>query len=56
MKSFTSTISVGASGPLGDDGLDDNGRFRYILVMMDNISNWVCLEPMAACTAERSIF
>ena len=33
-------LYVGASGPLGDDGLDDNGRFRFIL-MMDNMSNWV---------------
>ena len=37
-KSSTSTISyVGASGPLGDDGLDEDGGYRYIL-MIDDMS------------------
>ena len=44
-------LHVGASEPLGDDGLDEHGGYRYILVMMDDISNWVCLEPTEACTA-----
>ena len=44
-------LHVGASGPLGDDGLDEDGRYRYILVMMDDMSNWVWLRPTEACTA-----
>ena len=44
-------LHVGASGPLGDDGLDEDGGYRYILVMMDDMSNWVWLEPTEACTA-----
>ena len=44
-------LDVGASGPLGDDGLDDDGGYSYILVMMDDRSNWVWLEPTGACTA-----
>ena len=43
-------IYVGASGPLGNDGLDEDGGYIYILVMMDDMSNWVWLEPTAACT------
>ena len=50
-KSSISTISVGASGPLGDDGLDEGRGFRYILVMMDDVSNWVWLEPTGEFTA-----
>ena len=42
---------VGASGALGDDGLDEDGGSRYILIMMDNMSNWVWLERTEACTA-----
>ena len=44
-------LHVGASGPLGDDGLDEDGGYRYVLVMMDDMSNWVRLEPTEACTA-----
>ena len=32
-------LQVGASGPLGDDGLNEEGGYRYILVMMDDMSN-----------------
>ena len=32
------------SGLLGDDGLDEDGGYSYILVMMDDMSNWVWLE------------
>ena len=54
---------AGRSGPLrlspcwseragpGDDGLDEDEGYRYILVMMDDMSNWVWLEPTEACTA-----
>ena len=38
-------IYVGASGPLGNDGLDEDRGYRYILVVMDDMSNWVLLEP-----------
>ena len=45
-------LYAGAGGLLGDDGLDENDGldedkgYRYILVMMDVMSNWVWLEPM----------
>ena len=42
---------VGASGLLEDDGLDEDGGYRYILVMMYDMSNWVWLELTEACTA-----
>ena len=32
-------LHVGASGPLGDDGLDEDEGYRYILVMTDGMSN-----------------
>ena len=38
-------LYVGASGPLGNDGLDEDRGYRYILVVMDDMSNWVLLEP-----------
>ena len=44
-------LYVGASAPLGDDGLDENGSCSYILVMMDDMSNWVRLEPTGSFTA-----
>ena len=44
-------LHVGASGPLGDDGLDEDRGYRYIIVMIDDMSNWVWLEPTEACTA-----
>ena len=49
-------LHVGASQPLGDDGLDEEGGYQYIL-MIDDMSNWVWLEPTKACTArlQRSI-
>ena len=44
-------LHIGASGSLGDDGLDEDGGNRYILVLMDDISNWVWIEPTEPCTA-----
>ena len=44
-------LHVGASGPLGGDGLDEDEGYRYTLAMMDDMSNWVWLEPTEACTA-----
>lgn len=29
------------NGPLDADGLDEGERFKYILVMMDDLSNFV---------------
>ena len=33
-------------------GLPEEDGFRYILVIMDYLSNFVSLEPAEACTAE----
>ena len=44
-------LHVEASGPLGDEGLDEDGGYQYILVMMDDMSNRVWREPTEACTA-----
>ncbi|MEP0580138.1 MAG: reverse transcriptase domain-containing protein [Marinobacter sp.] len=45
-------LYVGHSGPEGSDGLPDEDGFRYVLVIMDDLSNYVALEPAEACTAE----
>ena len=45
---YMDDLFVGASGPLGDDGLDKDGGYSYTLVMMDDMSNWVWLEPTGA--------
>ena len=37
---------VGDNGLLGKDELDGGGKFKYTLVMMDDLSNFVRLEPM----------
>ena len=44
-------LYVGESGPLGADGLEEVDGHKYILVMLDDVSNWVWLEPTGACTA-----
>ena len=44
-------LYVGESGPMGRDGLDEDEGFKYILVMLDDMSNWVWLEPAGACNA-----
>ena len=44
-------LYVGDSGPLGKDELDEGDGFKYILVIMDDLSNFVWLEPMESCTA-----
>ena len=44
-------LCVGDSSPLGKDGLDEGDMFKYILVMMDDLSNFVWLEPTESCTA-----
>ena len=45
-------LYVGKSGPLASQGLSEDAGFRYILVIMDDLSNFVTLEPVAVCTAE----
>ena len=44
-------LHVGASGRLGDHGFDDDKGYRYILVTMNDMSNWVWLELADAWTA-----
>ncbi|CAM9575818.1 unnamed protein product, partial [Sphacelaria rigidula] len=45
-------LYVGESGPLASQGLSADAGFRCILVIMDDLSNFVALEPVAVCTAE----
>ena len=44
-------LYVRDSGPLGKDELDEELGFKYILAMMDDLNNFVWLEPMESCTA-----
>ena len=44
-------LYVGDSGPLGKGGLDEGDVFKYILVVMDDLSNFVWLEPTESCAA-----
>ncbi|CAM9572123.1 unnamed protein product [Sphacelaria rigidula] len=45
-------LYVGESGPLASQGLSEDAGFRYFLVIMDDLSNFVALKPVAVCTAE----
>ncbi|CAM9761861.1 unnamed protein product, partial [Sphacelaria rigidula] len=45
-------LHVGESGPLASQGLSEDVGFRYISVIMDDLSNFVALETVAVCTAE----
>ena len=45
-------LYAGESGPQGSQGLSEDGGFRYILVIMDDLSNFVSMEPVEVCTAE----
>ena len=45
-------LYVGESGPQASQGLSEDGGFRYILVIMDDLSNFVSMEPVEVCTAE----
>ena len=36
---------------MGNDDLDEDGGYSYILVMMDDMRNCVWFEPTGACTA-----
>ncbi|CAM9685520.1 unnamed protein product, partial [Sphacelaria rigidula] len=48
-------LHVGESGPLASQGLSEDAGFRYILVIMDDLRNFVALEPVAVCTTAESI-
>ena len=39
-------LHVGESGPQASQGLPEGGGFRYILVIMDDLSNFVLMEPV----------
>ena len=43
---------MGESGPQASQGLSEDGGFRYILVIMDDLSNFVSMEPVEVCTTE----
>ena len=45
-------LYVGESGPQASQGLPEDGGFRYILVIMDDLSTFVMMEPVEVCTAE----
>lgn len=47
-------LYVGESGPMGEEGLDEDESFKYVLVMLDDMSNWVWLESTGACGTQRS--
>ena len=44
-------LYVGDSGPLGKGGLDEGDGSTCVLVMMDDLSNFMWLEPTESCTA-----
>ena len=43
---------MGESGPQASQGLSEDSGFRYILVIMHVLSNFVSMEPVLDCTAE----
>ena len=45
-------LCVGESNPQASQGLSEDSGFRYILVIMDDFSNFVPIEPVVVCTAE----
>ena len=45
-------LYVGSSGAEGSEGLPEEDGFRYILVIMDDVSNFVSLEPAVSCKVE----
>ena len=45
-------LHVGESGPQASQGLSEDSGFRYILVIMDDLSSFVSMEPVVVCTAE----
>ena len=45
-------LYVGENGPQASQGLSEDGGFRYIFAIMDDLSNFVSMEPVEVCTAE----
>ena len=45
-------LYVGESGPQAYQGLSEDGGFRYILIIMDDLSNFMSMESVEVCTAE----
>ena len=45
-------LYVGESGPQASQGLSEDAGFRYILVITDDLSNFVLIEPVVVCAAE----
>ena len=43
---------VGESGPQACQDLSEDGGFQYILVIMDDLSNFVSMELVEVCTAK----
>ena len=44
-------LYVGESGPQASQGLSEDGGFRYILFIMDDLSNFVSMEPCLLYTS-----
>ena len=47
-------LYVGENGQQASQGLSGDGCFRYILVIMDDLSNFASMEPVEVCTAEET--
>lgn len=45
-------LYVGDSSPMGSGGLPEESDLRYIFVMMDDLNNFVWLEPAASCSTD----
>ena len=45
-------VYVGESGPQASQGLFEDAGFLFILVIADDLSNFVSMEPVEVCTAE----
>ena len=43
-------LYVGDSGRLGKDGLDEGDGLKYIFAMINDLSNFVSLQPTESCT------
>ncbi|CAM9972913.1 unnamed protein product, partial [Sphacelaria rigidula] len=48
-------LSVGISGPEGANGLPEEDGFRYVLDIMDDLSNFVWLKPTEVWTADVTV-
>ena len=47
-------LYVGERGPQASQGLSEDSGFRYILVIMYDLSNFVSMEPVEVGTAEET--